>query len=54
MIPWVYVFDWKKAHFKNIKILKMGQYFSEVEWLNPWEKVITDWKENIFDWEELR
>ena len=54
MLPWVYILDWKKAKFKNIKILKMWEYYSQISWLNPWDKVITDWKENIYDWEVLR
>ncbi len=53
MIPWVYVLENNKAVFKKIKILKQNDDFSEVEWLKIWEKVITDWKENIFDGEEM-
>jgi len=53
MVPWVYILDWKRVIFKKIKIKKMWEYFSEVEWLKAWEKVITDWKENIYDWEIL-
>ena len=54
MIPWVYVLDWKKAKFKEIEILKMWEYFSKVKWLKIWDKVITQWKENIYDWEILK
>ena len=58
MIPWVYTiktWDKKKKtiEFKQIKILKQNNEFSLVEWLNPWEEIITDWKENLFDGEVL-
>lgn len=54
MIPWVYVLKWEKAIFKKIKILKQNDDFSEIEWLQIWEKIITDWKENIFDSEKIK
>jgi len=54
MIPWVYVLQDKKAIFKNIEIIKMWDTFSEINWLQKWEIIITSWKENIFDGEELK
>jgi len=60
MIPWVYVIengekdDNKKiAVFKNIEIIKQNDNFSMIKWLNVWETVITEGKENISDGEEL-
>jgi hypothetical protein len=58
MIPWVYIIKtdkklWKIIEFRQIKILKQNNEFSLVEWLLPWEEIITDWKENLFDWEVL-
>jgi len=55
MIPWVYILDNElKVQFKNIQIIESNDKFSHVSWLEVWEIVITDWKENIFDWEKLR
>ena len=53
MIPWVYVLENNKAIFKNIEIIKMWETNSEIKGLEIWEIIITDWKENIWDWEEL-
>lgn len=53
MIPWVYVLKDSKAQFKNIEILKQNDNFSEILWLNFWDEIITNWKENIYDWETL-
>ena len=54
MIPWVYVIDDNKVIFKNIKIVKQNDSFSEIKGLNIWEIIITDWKENLYDWEKLK
>lgn len=54
MIPWVYVLENWKATFKNISIIKQNDNFSQIEWLNIWEIIITEWKENIYDWEALK
>lgn len=54
MIPWVYVLENWKATFKNISIIKQNDNFSQIEWLNIWEIIITEWKENIYDWEILK
>ncbi len=43
----------KKAKFVNIKIVKQNDNFSLIEWLKLWDKIITDWKENISDGEIL-
>jgi hypothetical protein len=58
MIPWVYTIKnkdtkLKTIEFRQIKILKQNNEFSLVEWLLPWEEIITDWKENLFDGEVL-
>lgn len=53
MLPWVYVLENNKVIFKNIEIISQNESFSEVNWLNVWEIIILDWKENIWDWEEL-
>lgn len=54
LVPGVYVIENWKVVFKNIKILKQNDNFSQVEWLNIWEIIITEWKENIYDWENLK
>ncbi len=52
-IPAVYVLkDWK-AILKTIRIIKMGEKKSEVSWIKSLDKIITSWKENIFDGEIL-
>lgn len=43
----------KLIEFKQIKILKQNADFSLIEWLNIWDEIISDWKENLFDWEIL-
>lgn len=53
MIPQVFVIENKKAILKNIKIIKQNDNFSQIEWLNLNELIITEWKENLFDWEDL-
>ena len=53
MIPGVYVLTWWKAEFKNIEILKQNDDFSQINGLNYADIIITDWKENIYDWEIL-
>lgn len=54
LVPWVYVLEKWKVVFKNITIIKQSDNFSEIEWLNIWDKIITDGKENIYDWEVLK
>ncbi len=54
MIPGVYVLENGKAVFKNIKIIKQNDVFSEIKWLNIWDTIIIKWKENIWDGEELK
>lgn len=52
-LPAVYVLkDWK-AVLKTIKIIKMWDEKSEVTGIKSLDKIITNWKENIFDWEVL-
>lgn len=53
MIPWVYVIEDGKAVFKKITLLSQNDLYSQVEWIAPWEKIITTWKENIYDGEIL-
>ncbi len=53
MLPWVYVIEDNKAHFKNIEIIEMGEEYSQVSWLNLGEEIVTQWKENIYDGEIL-
>lgn len=53
MLPWVYVVkDWK-AHFTQIEIISSDEKYSQVKWLDINSKIITAWKENIYDWEIL-
>lgn len=53
MVPWVYVLEENIVKFKNIEILKQNDSFSEIQWLNVWEIIIINWKENIWDGEIL-
>jgi len=54
MIPHVFVLwnDWT-IEFKNIEIIKSNDKFSHISWLKVWDIVITDWKENLYDWEKI-
>lgn len=54
MIPWVYVLKKWIVQFKNIELIKQNDNFSEVKWLNIWDIIILDWKENIWDREVLK
>jgi hypothetical protein len=54
MLPWVYIVkDWK-AQFTQIEIISTDSQYSQVKWIEQNSQIITDWKENIFDWEELK
>jgi len=53
MIPWVYVLNKNIVKFKNLKIIKQNDDFSQVIWVKIWDTIIIDWKENILDWEIL-
>ena len=52
-LPAVYVLKNWKATLKTIKIIKMGAKKSEITWIKSLDKIITSWKENIYDWEVL-
>jgi len=54
MLPAVFVVKDNTAKLKTIKIIKMWEEFSEISWINPLDKIITSWKENIFDGEDLQ
>lgn len=53
-IAGVYVFDGKRANFREITILERREEVSLIEWLEVWESVIVSWVNNIFDGELLR
>jgi multidrug resistance efflux pump len=53
MIPWVYLLEDKVVKFKNIEIINGNDSFSEIKWLNVWDTIIINGKENIWDWEIL-
>lgn len=53
MIPWVYLLEDKVVKFKNIEIINQNDSFSEIKWLNVWDTIIINGKENIWDWEIL-
>lgn len=53
MIPWVYVLEENRAKFKNIEIIKIWENFSKISGLKVWELIITEGKDNIYDWEIL-
>jgi len=52
-LPAVYVLENWKATLRTIKIIKMWEEKSEVTWIKSLDKIITSWKENIYDWEVL-
>jgi hypothetical protein len=51
--PWVFIYKNKKATLKLIKALESDSLFTAISGLEKWEKIITDWKDNILDWEIL-
>lgn len=51
--PGVYILDEQTARFQLVKILSSDMQFAEVIGIPEWALVITDGKENIYDWEEL-
>ncbi len=53
MLPWVYVIKNNKAIFTQITIISSTWNYSLVKWIAKNSKIITSWKENIYDWEEL-
>jgi len=53
MLPWVYVIKNNKAIFTQITIVSSTWNYSLVKWIDKNSKIITAWKENIYDWEEL-
>ncbi len=53
MIPWVYIIKDGKVKFKNIKILKMWEDYSEISWIKWWDIIIIKWQENLYDGEIL-
>jgi hypothetical protein len=53
MLPWVYVIIENKAIFKQIEIISSSDNYSLVKWIEVNSKIITQWKDNIYDWEEL-
>lgn len=53
MLAWVYVLDNWKAKFKNIQVLEQNETLAKISWLEIWDVIIVDWKENIYDWEKL-
>lgn len=54
MIPWVYILwdDWVLT-FKKIEIIKSNDKFSNITWLKSWDIIITEWKDNFYDWEKI-
>lgn len=53
MITSVMIIENNISVLKNIKILEQNDSFSLIEWLNPWDILITEWQENIWDQELL-
>ncbi len=53
MLPGVFVLEDNKAVFKNIEIINSNNELSEIKWLKLWDTIILEWKENIWDGEEL-
>lgn len=54
LVPWVYVLENNKAVFKKIEILNQSNNFSLIKGLEIGNIIITEWKENIYDWEILK
>ena len=51
--PGVFILENNTAKFKLIEITGSDETFSSVNWLKVWDKIITEWKDNILDWEVL-
>jgi hypothetical protein len=54
MIPQVFVLENWVAKLRDIQIIKQNDNFSQVIWVNVWEVIITEGKENIYDGEILK
>lgn len=53
MIPQVFILENNKAKLTPIEIVKQNDNFSQVTWVNVWDIIVTDGKENIIDGEIL-
>ena len=54
MIPWVYIIENNKAKLQKINIISCSKNYCLVNWLKPNSTIITQGKENIYDWEILK
>lgn len=54
MIPWVYIlWDDLTLTFKKIEIIKSNDKFSNITWLKSGDIIITEWKDNFYEWEKI-
>ena len=53
MIPQVYILENGKTKLTPIEIVKQNDNFSQITWVNVWDIIVTDGKENITDGEIL-
>lgn len=53
MIPQVYILENGKTKLTPIEIVKQNDTFSQVTWVNVWDIIVTNGKENITDGEML-
>lgn len=51
--PGIYILENQVAHFQLINIVSSDLQFAEVLGIPEWATIITDGKENIYDWEIL-
>lgn len=51
--PWILINKNWTAVFKIVEILAQDEEFAAVRWVGIWEKIITEWKDNILDWEKI-
>lgn len=51
--PWVYIVQNGYTKFQIIKTKESDEEFIAVDWLKIWDKIITEWKDNLLDWEKL-
>ncbi len=51
--PGIYILENQTAHFQLINIVSSDLQFAEVLGIPEWATIITDGKENIYDWEIL-
>ena len=53
LLPWVFVLKNWTAVFTKIEIISQDSQNASVKWIEIWDEIIIDWKDNIFDGQVL-